>query len=45
MIYFAMKRYREAMADFNAYLALSSHEDPGVGEVLKILHQIRAAMN
>ncbi len=45
MIYFAMKRYREAMADFNAYLAVSSREDPGVGELLKIIHQIRAVMN
>jgi regulator of sirC expression with transglutaminase-like and TPR domain len=45
MIYFAMKRYSEAMADFNAYLSLSPREDPRVKEVLQAIHRIRAMMN
>ncbi|HEV2492240.1 MAG TPA: transglutaminase-like domain-containing protein [Terriglobia bacterium] len=45
MVYFAMKRYNEALADFKAYLSLSPREDPGVQEVLQALHRIRAAMN
>jgi cytochrome c-type biogenesis protein CcmH/NrfG len=40
-----MKRYSEAMADFNAYLSLSPREDPRVKEVLQAIHRIRAMMN
>lgn len=45
MIYLAMKRYREAMADFKDYLAKSPEGDPQVQEVLQELHRIRAMMN
>lgn len=45
MIHFAMKRYGDAMADFNAYLSLSPREDPHVKEVLQAIHRIRAMMN
>lgn len=45
MVYFAMKRYREALADFKTYLSLSPREDAGVQEVLQAIHRIRAAMN
>lgn len=45
MVYFVMKRYREAMADFKTYLSLSPGDDPQIHEVLKVLHRIRALMN
>ncbi len=45
MVYFAMKRYTEAMADFQAYLRLSTGDDPKVQEVLQAIHRIRALMN
>ncbi len=45
MLYFVMKRYREAMADFKTYLSLSPGDDPQIHEVLKVLHRIRALMN
>ncbi len=45
MVYFMMKRYGEALADFKAYLALSRREDPQTHEVLQVLHRIRAMMN
>lgn len=45
MVYFALKRYREAMADFNLYLSLAPHEDPQVKEVLTAIQRIRATMN
>ena len=45
MVYFAMRRYGAAMADFEAYLKISSREDPHVPEVLQAIHRIRALMN
>lgn len=45
MVYFAMKRYNDALADFKTYLSLSPREDPGIQEVLQAIHRIRAAMN
>lgn len=45
MVYFALKRYREAMADFNLYLSLAPREDPQVKEVLTAIQRIRAMMN
>lgn len=45
MVYFAMKRYSEALADFNAYLSLTPGEDPLVKEVLHAIYRIRAMMN
>jgi regulator of sirC expression with transglutaminase-like and TPR domain len=45
MVYFAMKRYGEALADFRAYLSLAPQEDARVQEVLQAIHHIRAAMN
>lgn len=45
MVYLAMRRYREASADFNSYLKLAPPDDPQTGDVLKALQQIRAIMN
>jgi regulator of sirC expression with transglutaminase-like and TPR domain len=45
MVHFALKRYGEALADFQAYLKLSPREDPEVQQVLRALHRIRAMMN
>ncbi len=45
MVYFAMKRYREAMTDFRTYLALSEKDDPHAREVREAMHRIRAMMN
>lgn len=45
MVYFAMARYADAVADLKAYLALAAAGDPQTREVLKILHRIRALMN
>lgn len=45
MVYFLMKRYREAMADFKVYLSLFPQGDPQVQEVIGALHRIRAMMN
>lgn len=45
MVYLAMKRYGEAMADFKAYLDLSPPNDPRSREVQQALHRIRGLMN
>jgi regulator of sirC expression with transglutaminase-like and TPR domain len=45
MIYLAMRRYREAMADFSSYLRLAPPDDPQTEEVLKALQQVHALMN
>jgi regulator of sirC expression with transglutaminase-like and TPR domain len=45
MVYFLMKRYREAMADFNLYLELAAPDDSQAKQVKQAIHQIRAIMN
>ena len=45
MIYFTMRRYREAAADFNAYLNIAPPDDPEAVEVIKLLRQVRGIMN
>jgi regulator of sirC expression with transglutaminase-like and TPR domain len=45
MIYFLMRRYEEARADFNAYLRLTPRDDPQAAEVAQLLHRIRGMMN
>ncbi len=45
MVYFLMKRYREARTDFNTYLTLAPPGDAQVKEVRQALHHIRALMN
>jgi regulator of sirC expression with transglutaminase-like and TPR domain len=45
MVYFAMARYADAVADLKAYLTRAPSGDPEAKEVLKILHRIRALMN
>ncbi len=45
MVYFAMKRYHEAMTDFKTYLRSSENDDPHVREVREAMHRIQAMMN
>ncbi len=45
MVYLTMKRYREAMADFRAFLSASSDKDEQVMEVMRALSRLRAMMN
>lgn len=45
MVYLAMNRHREAVADFKAYLSLSPAADPQAQEVHQVLQRIRSMMN
>ncbi len=45
MVYLVMHRYREAMADFQAYLAVAPQDDPKVREVMASLRRVHAMMN
>jgi regulator of sirC expression with transglutaminase-like and TPR domain len=45
MVYFLMKRYRDALADFNDYLRLAPPDDPQAQEVRQAIHRIRGMMN
>ncbi len=45
MVYLQMNRYRQAAADFKAYLSLCSKDDPGAKDVLQGLRQIQSLMN
>ena len=45
MIYFLQKRYREAGADLQAYLAMSPPDDPQVKNAQTLMHRIRAMHN
>lgn len=45
MVYLSMKRYREALADLKACLALSPQPDPQAREVLQAIRRIQALMN
>jgi regulator of sirC expression with transglutaminase-like and TPR domain len=45
MIYFLMRRYQEAQADFKTYLNLAPRAKPQAVEVAQLLHRIRGMMN
>ena len=45
MIYYLLRRYPEAMADFRAYLDLSPPDDPQIQDVKALIHRIRGMMN
>src|SRR5271157_3974061 len=45
MIYFLMRRYAEAQADFKTYLNLTPRDHPQAVEVAQLLHRIRGMMN
>ena len=45
MVYFAMNRPREALADLKNYVQRSRPADPEVREVLQVLHRIRGMLN
>ena len=45
MIYFLLRRYGEAMADFHAYLDSSPPDDPQLPDVQTMMHRIRAMHN
>jgi regulator of sirC expression with transglutaminase-like and TPR domain len=45
MVYFAMARYADAVADLKTYLELAPSSDSERTEILRVLHRIRALMN
>jgi regulator of sirC expression with transglutaminase-like and TPR domain len=45
MVYYLMRRYAQAVADFKTYLSLTPPDDPQAKEALSMLHRIRAMMN
>ena len=45
MVLLAMKRYREAMTDLEAYLALVPPDDPQVRDTRRAIHHVRALLN
>jgi regulator of sirC expression with transglutaminase-like and TPR domain len=45
MIYFLIRRYEEAQADFKIYLNLTPRGNPQAVEVAQLLHRIRGMMN
>ncbi len=45
MVYLSMKRYREALGDLKACLAISPQPDPQAQEVLQAIRRIQALMN
>ena len=45
MIYFLMRRFKEAQADFKTYLNLTPRGNPQAVEVAQLLHRIRGMMN
>lgn len=45
MVYFAMARYADALADLKNYLKLAPSDDSQRTEIQRILHRIRALMN
>jgi len=45
MIYFLMRRFEEAKADFKTYLNLTPRGNPQAVEVAQLLHRIRGMMN
>jgi len=45
MIYFVLRRYREALADLRTYINLSPSDDPQIQGVRTMMHRIRALHN
>jgi regulator of sirC expression with transglutaminase-like and TPR domain len=45
MMYFLMRRYKEAQVDFKTYLDLTPRDHPQAVEVAQLLHRIRGMMN
>jgi hypothetical protein len=45
MIYFLMRRFGEAQADFKTYLNLTPRDHPQAVEIAQLLHRIRGMMN
>ena len=45
MVYFAMRRYSDAVKELKTYLTLAEEEDPEVQEVLVMLGRIKGMMN
>jgi regulator of sirC expression with transglutaminase-like and TPR domain len=45
MVYFAMRRYSDAVTELNTYLKLAGKDDPEVQEVLHMLGRIKGMMN
>jgi regulator of sirC expression with transglutaminase-like and TPR domain len=45
MIYFLLRRYKEAMADLRAYVTLAPPDDPQIRDVRSMIHRIRAMHN
>jgi hypothetical protein len=45
MIYFLMRRYKEARAAFKAYLNFMPSDHPQAVEIAQLLHRIRGMMN
>ncbi len=45
MIYFLMRRFKEAQTDFKTYLNLTPRDHPQAVEVAQLLHRIRGMMN
>jgi regulator of sirC expression with transglutaminase-like and TPR domain len=45
MVYFAMRRYSDAVRELKAYLNLVQNEDPEVQEVLQLVGRLRGMLN
>ncbi len=45
MIFFLLRRYQEAQADFKTYLDLTPRDHPQAVEIAQLLHRIRGMMN
>jgi cytochrome c-type biogenesis protein CcmH/NrfG len=45
MIFYLQRRYREALADFQAFLRLAPPDDPQIKDVKSMIHRIRALLN
>jgi regulator of sirC expression with transglutaminase-like and TPR domain len=45
MVYFAMGRHADGLADLKTYLALAPNGDPETSEIRRVLHGMRALMN
>jgi regulator of sirC expression with transglutaminase-like and TPR domain len=45
MVYFAMRRYSDAVRELKVYLKLAENEDPEVKEVLQMLGRLKGMMN
>jgi len=45
IVYFLLRRYVDAMADFRSYISNSPPDDPQIGDVRTMIHRIRALHN